>query len=141
MLQLSHVTEDGASETAVVAVTIYHPRTGQPTGAVAWVQVATQDEMYALAKKCRRHEVDPGTRQMRQSVDGVKVQQLLMAKFVKRWEGLVGADGKPLPCVPAVMAALPEWVADQITEGIRGIPASPDEPDADEVRAASFRES
>lgn len=140
MLTLSHVTQDGVKDDAAVPVTIYHPRTSQPTGAVVWVTVATQAELYDIARKCRRHEVEPGTRQMRQSVDGVKVQQLAMAKFVRRWTGVQGADGKELPCVPAVLNALPEWMADQITDGIRGVPVS-DEADAAEVRDASFRES
>lgn len=138
MLILSHVTEDGVKDDAEVTVTIYHPRTGQPTGATVWVQVATQAELYDLARKCRRHEVEPGTRQMRQTVDGVKVQQLAMARFVRRWKGVQGADGKDLPCIPAVLNALPEWMADQITDGIRGVTS--DEPDAAEVRDAGFRE-
>ncbi len=140
MLKLEHVSADGGTDAAPVPVTITHPRTGQPTGATVWVQVAPQEEIYAMGRKCRRHEVDPATKAMRQTVDGVKLQQMVMAKFVKRWEGLAGADGVALPCTPAVMNALPEWLADQITEGIRGIPPV-DEPDAAEVREASFRES
>lgn len=140
MLTLNHVTADGVKDDAALPVTIYHPVTHRPTGAVVWVSVATQAELYDLARKCRRHEVEPGTRQMRQSVDGVKVQQLAMARFVKRWTGVQGANGEDLPCVPAVLNALPEWMADQITDGIRGVPNA-DEPDVTEVHEAGFRES
>lgn len=140
MLQLGHIDQDGATDTAPVPVTIYHPRTGAPTGAVVWVEIATQEELYKMARQCRRHEVDPASKAIRQTVDGVKLQQKVLARYIKRWEGLADKDGKPLPCVPAVMNALPEWVADQITEGIKGIPPSGEELDADEVRDASFRE-
>lgn len=139
MLNLPNVTAEGATG-APVAVTINHPRTGLPAATV-WVQIATQDELYAMARKCRRHEIDPATKAMRQTVDGVKLQQMVLARYVKRWEGIASQDGTPLPVTPEVLNALPEWLADQITEGIKGIPQDADEPDADEVRAASFRES
>lgn len=141
MLVLSAVTADGLNEDAEVPVTIYHPRTSQPTGAVAWVTLAPQKEQYDLARKYRRHEVNPGTRQMNQVVDGVKVQQVMMAAHIKRWSGFQDAKGQELPCVPAVFNALPEWVADQITDVIRGVPAAgdvTDSPDAAEVRDAGF---
>ena len=51
-----------------------------------------------------------------------------------------GANGVELPCIPAVFNALPEWVADQITDGIRGIPLADEEADPADVRDASFRE-
>lgn len=139
MLQLPHVTADGATDSAPIPVTIYHPRTGQ-AAATVWVQIATQDELYGLARKCRRHEIDPATKAMRQTVDGVKLQQLVLARYVKRWEGIADKHGAPLPVTPEVLNALPEWLADQITEGIKGIPVSADELDAVEVRDASFRE-
>ena len=139
MLNLPHVTADGATDNAPIPVTIYHPRSGQPAATV-WVQVATQEELYGMARKCRRHEIDPASKQMRQTVDGVKLQQMVLSRFVKRWEGIADKHGAPLPVAPEVLNALPEWLADQITEGIKGIPMSPDEIDAAEVRDASFRQ-
>lgn len=141
MLVLSAVTADGLNESAEVPVTIYHPRTSLPTGAVVWVTIAQQKEQYDLARKHRRHEVNPGTRQMNQVVDGVKVQQVMMAAHVKRWSGLQDAKGQELPCVPAVFNALPEWVADQITDVIRGVPPAgepADSPNVAEVHEAGF---
>lgn len=139
MLTLSHVTAAGRKEDVAVPVPIVNPRSGRQEATV-WVRVATQEELYALARKCRRHEVNPGNRQVQQTVDGVKVQQLAMKEFIDHWDGVCDVNGDPLPCIPVVFNALPEWMADQITDGIRGVPLAQNEIDADEVSAASFRE-
>lgn len=138
MLQLSNVRSDGSvDDAATVDVVIRHPHTGEPTGMVATVTLAATDEFYKLCRKFRRTERDPVSRQMQQNVDGVKVQQAMLEAHVKSWSGLNGADGKPLPCQASVLAALPEWIRDQMTEAIRGIPV---DPSPAEVRDESFRE-
>ena len=139
-LVLPNVRSDGSvDDAATVPVIIRHPRTGEPTGAIVEVQIAPTDDVYKMARACRRHELDPNTRKMTQTTDGVKLQKMLIAKYTKRWSGMHGSDNKPLPLTPAVLDALPEWVADQITEGIRGVTV--DEPNAAEVSEAGFRES
>lgn len=140
MLTLSHLTADGRKDDAPVAVPIFNPRTGKHEATV-WVRIATQEELYAIGRKCRRHEVNPSNRQVQQSVDVVRVQQLVMKDYIDRWENVCDANGVPLPCIPAIFNALPEWMADQITDGIRGIPlGATEEADPADVRDASFRE-
>jgi hypothetical protein len=140
MLTLPNVRSDGSvDDAATVDVIIRHPNTGDPTGMVVQVQIAPMDEVYRMARACRKHEKNPATRAVTQVTDGVELQKRLLARFVRSWTGLQGSDGKALPCIPSVMDALPEWVADQITEGIRGVPV--DGPTVAEVHDASFRES
>lgn len=140
MLTLPNVRSDGSvDDAATVDVTIRHPNTGEATGMVVTARVASMEEIYRLARSCRQHEKNPATRAITQTTDGVKLQKMMLHKYVVSWRGLNGADEKPLPCIPAVMDALPEWVMDQITEGIRGVPV--DGPSVAEVHEAGFRES
>lgn len=138
MLKFSHIESDGTVKSDPVPVPIFHPGTGNHAATV-WVEIATQSEFDKLVRKCRRHEVDPVSKQMKQYTDGTLLLKACMVRFVRRWEGVCDANGAPLPCVPPVMEALPSWFTDQVIEGVRGVPRD-DEPDAEDVRDASFRE-
>lgn len=137
MLKIPTINSDGSiNDEATITVTLRDPETGAETGASVLVRPIAPREYQAAQKRHRVMVKNPTTRQMEPEYDHLAtVDDLLPGKIVS-WAGILAADGKPLPVMPATVAALWPWMKAQILKAATG-GAELDGEAAD----ASFRES
>ena len=138
MLKLHTVTSEGVASSEPITVVIHNPDTGKPSGCVVVVQTATPKEWREIQSRHVRHEKNPITRAIDRNTDTDAAFDDLLNRKIQSWTGIVGADDKPLPVIPAVIERLDPRMKAQIFEAILGAEFQDDAP---EVREASFRES
>lgn len=138
MLKLHTVNSDGSTnDRSQVVVAVRHPDTGLPMeGVTVTVRPATQREWREIQRRHTRKERNPATRAFEPVTDDLAATDELLSRSILSWAGIVGADDKPLPVVPAAVERLDPRVKLQCFEAIMGAEYS----DPPEVRDASFRE-
>jgi hypothetical protein len=121
MLKIHAINSDGtANLDAVITVPILDVGKTAPTGASVVVRPITSKEYNAELRKRRKYEKNPETRQMEPTYDHVTTTDHFLADRIVSWEGLQGADGKPLPVTKAVIELLPPWIKEQVITGALG---------------------
>lgn len=138
MLKLHTITSDGSTGTGEpITITVINPETHQPMeGVTITLDPATPKEWRELQKKHRKPEVNPATRGVDYVVDTDAACDALLSVKIRGWSGIIGADDKPLPVLPAVIERLDPRVKAQAFGAVLGAEFT----DSPEVRAASFRE-
>jgi hypothetical protein len=137
MLKLNTVNSDGSTnDRAEIPVEIFNPETGNVIATI-WVTGATQAEWRQIQKTHTKPERNPTTRQMERVTDHTAAAVELLKRHILRWNGVIGADDKPLPVLPVVIERLDPRTQTQCFEAIIGAEYKDD--DLPEVREESFQ--
>jgi hypothetical protein len=136
MLKIHAINSDGsANPDATITVHILDVGAKAPTGATVVVRPIPSRDYQAELKKHRDYVKNPDTRQMELVYNHVKAVDILLASAIVSWDGVLGADGQPLPVTRGVIELLPPWIKEQVITGALG--GASVEADATE---ASFRQ-
>lgn len=140
VLRLNRVNGDGRPRTGLIDLVVKDPVTGEelrePDGSPAVVlklHPMLDDERAAIVKTHTRLERDPGGgRGLFEFTDQSAVADEIMCKAIDSWDGLVGADDRPLVCTDQTKVLLDAFLRVQVTRKLFGA-------EAVEVLAESFR--
>lgn len=138
-LKIRPVRGDGqAADGDLFDVVVRDPATNLPLEDVSVrCRVVSKARARMLAQQYQERVPDPQTRTMvwrykDQSAGADQATDALLAEAIVGWQGIIGADDRPLVCTPATIAALDDRVKAQLVIAIFG---------AEVVEDASFRES
>jgi hypothetical protein len=134
VLRLNRVKSDGTPASADVPLTLKDPATGDPLeGVVVYLQMLSEDERKAIVETHTRLEKDPnGGRGLFEFTDVRAANDEIYCKTITRWEGIVGADDRPLVCTDATKLVLDAAIRAQVMKKAFGA-------EVVEVVAESFR--
>jgi hypothetical protein len=120
MLRIPTINSDGSqNDDATITVVLRDPESGAPLAASVDVRPISSREYQAEQKK-HRTWVKNHARQMEAEYDHVATVDALLPGKIVSWTGIHGADGNPLPVMPATVQALWPWMKMQILKAATG---------------------
>lgn len=139
-LRLNRVNGDGRPVTGEIVLVVKDPATNEemrePDGSPAvTIRLRAMDdaERASVVESFKTFEKDPnGGRGLFEVVDQGKVADEIMRRAITSWDGLVGADDRPLVCTAQTKVLLDAFLRVQVTRKLFGF-------EAVEVLAESFR--
>lgn len=140
VLKLHRLTGDGQVNTEPIILVLKDPATGEELknddgSPAAFLRLRALDEAArrAIVAKHTRLEKDPnGGRGLFEFTDITAANEEILDQGIEGWEGIVGADEKPLVCTSVTKAAIDAYIKTQARQKLFGA-------EVVEVLAASFR--
>jgi hypothetical protein len=140
VLRLARVNGNGTEMPETVTLVLKNPVTGDPilnddgTPAVfVTLKPMTEEQRKAIVGSHTTTEKDPnGGRGLFEKTDADAANDEILDRSIVSWEGIAGADDRPLVCTPGTKRLLDGYIKAQITKKLFGS-------EVVEVLAASFR--
>lgn len=140
-LRMNNLRSDGRPNTEPIVLVVRDPSTNEPmvdekTGApevTITLQPMSDDERKQIVADRTTPQRDPnGGRGLYELTDHVEVTNDVLRKAVTSWDGIIGADDRPLVCNQQTVVLIDSSLKAQITRKLFGA-------EAVEVAAESFR--
>lgn len=134
VLRLNRVNSNGSAVDTAIRLTLKDPITNEDLeGVVVVLDPMTEDERRAIVAAHTNKEKDPsGGRGLFEFTDVKAANDEIFCKSIASWEGIAGADDRPLVCTDQTKLLLDATIRAQINRKLFGA-------EAVEVLAESFR--
>lgn len=140
VLQLARVNGDGRTVEGCITLVLRDPGTGEELRAADGtpevfirVRPVDEDERKAIVASHTKLEKDPSNpRGLYEFTDVKAANDDILDRAIESWDGIAGADGKPLVCTRQTKLLLDAHIRGQVMKRVFGAEVA-------EVLAASFR--
>jgi hypothetical protein len=140
VIRINRVLSNGQKTAGEITLVLADPRTGEelrnddgsPVATIR-LQAMDEDERRAIVAAHTTMEKDPnGGRGLFEKTDAQAVNDEIYDRTILGWDGIAGADDRPLVCNASTKRALDSYIKSQVTRKLFGA-------EVVEVLAASFR--